>query len=161
MASSNGNGNGTPEPSAVATAAALGGMEGLLGAILAELRSETAEVGVSDAYGREIVLEQHPVAGSKRILAYRTGNGFDNLTVPTTGLLALGANEARLGCTFVNAGAAAVILYLSDHQKTGAPAVWLAANGGSWDGRFGDLPWSGNVFAVAQGAPSTLVGGEI
>jgi hypothetical protein len=153
--------NGLPDPSHVAIAAGLGEQTPYLKAILAELRGDVLEVGVSDAYGRELVLDQFPVSGRKRVLAYRTGNGFDALAVPTTGVLALAANEARLGLAIINSGANAVILYLADRQRAGVPAVWLAASGGSWDGRFGNLMWSGNVFAVAQTAATTLTGGEL
>lgn len=156
------NGNGaTPDPSHVAVAAGLGEQTPILAAILAELRSETAEVAVGDVGGREMVLDKHPVSGCKRIIAYRTGNGTDNKPVPTTGVLLLPANEARMGSTWVNSGTFPVIIYLSDQQRAGVPAVWLGAGGGTWDGRFGDLPWVGNQFAVGQGGTTTLVGGEI
>ena len=45
---------------------------GLLQAILAQLRTEVMEVGVSDAITAEMVLDKHPVSGVKRILARRT-----------------------------------------------------------------------------------------
>ena len=154
-------GNGLPDPSHVAIAAGLGEQTPYLKAILAALRGETVELGVSDAYGRELTLDQFPVAGRKRVLAYRTGNGFAALAVPTAGVLALAANEARLGMLLVNTGSNAVALYLSDLARAGVPVVWLAASGGAWDGRLGSLLWSGNVFAVAQTGASTLAGGEL
>jgi hypothetical protein len=134
---------------------------GLLQAILAQLRTEVMEVGVSDAITAEMVLDKHPVSGVKRILARRTGNGFDSLAVPTGGVLVLPPNEARLGSQWVNSGTFPVIIYLSDRLRPGVPAVWLAAGGGAWDGRIGSLPWCGNLFAVGQGGNSTLVGGEV
>jgi len=154
--------NGSIDPSNVAVASGLGEVTVLLAALLAEARSDTIEVGVSDAYGREIVLDQFPVAGAKRVLAYRTGNGFDAFNAVTSpGSLLLPANEARLGLIVVNTGANAVILYLADQPRKGAVAVWLAAGGGSWDGRLGNVLWSGNVYAVAQTGATTLVGGEL
>lgn len=157
MGSSNGS-----EPSAVAVAAALGGMEGLLSSILAAVRSDQLQIAVLDGSRRELVLEQFPVAGSKRILAYRTGNGTDGATIAATpGQLLVAANEARLGMTWVNSGTNPVILYLSMQAGKGVPCVYLPANGGSWDGRFGNLPWAGHVWAVAQGGTTTLVGGEL
>jgi hypothetical protein len=149
------------DPSGVALATLMSEHTPLLHSILAELRSDTIELGISDSPLREMVLDQFPVAGSKRILALRTGNGFDALAVPTTGVLALGANEARLGLTLTNSGANAIILYLADHRGPGIPAVWLAASGGAWDGRLGNVAWCGNVFAVAQTGASTLAGGEL
>jgi hypothetical protein len=157
--------NGQPprqiDPSGVALATLMAEHTPLLASILAELRGETLEVGVSDAYGRELTLDQFPVVGRKRILAYRTGNGFSALAVPTTGVLALTANEARLGMQLINAGANPILLYLADQPRGGVPAIWLAAGGGAWDGRLGNVGWAGNVFAVAQTAASTLAGGEV
>jgi hypothetical protein len=157
MASGNGH---QVSPSMIAVAAGLGEQTPLLAAILAELRSGALEVGVSDALGREMILNKFPVTGAKRALAYRTGNGFDALNVTTTGVLALPANEARLGLTISNAGANPVILYLADGKRAGVPAIWLGT-GATWDGRVGNVAWAGNVFAVATTATSTLAGGEI
>lgn len=155
-------GNGQQQdPSHIAVAAGLGEQTPLLHAILSTLRGETMEIAVSDAAGREMLLEKFPVTGRKRVLAYRTGNGYDGLTIPTTGVLVVPANEGRLGSQWVNAGANPIILYLSDQKRGGVPAVWLNANGGAWDGRFANLAWAGNIFAVAQTAASTLVGGEL
>jgi hypothetical protein len=144
----------------VAVAAGLGEQTPLLAAILTELRSGTLEVGVSDALGRELLLQQFPVAGAKRALAFRTGNGFASLPVPTTGVLVLPANEARIGCQLTNSGTSAIVLYLSDQARAGAPCVYLAA-GAAWNGQFGNLTWCGNLYAVAQTTASTLVGGEL
>jgi hypothetical protein len=153
--------NGQPiDPSGVALATLMGEHTPLLASILAELRGDTVEIGVSDAYGRELVLDQFPVPGCKRILAYRTGNGFASFSVPTAGALVLAANEARLGIQLTNSGTSAVLLYLSDQPRAGVPVVYLAA-GASWDGRFGNLSWAGNIFAAAVGSSSTLAGGEL
>ena len=133
----------------------------LLRGILTEARADLIEIGVSDAAGRELVLERFPVTGSRRVLVYRTGNGFDTLAVPTAGQLVFPANEGRLGLTLVNSGANPIILYLSDQRRYGVPCVWLAASGGAWDGRLGNLAWAGNVYAVAQIGASSLTGGEL
>lgn len=155
------SGNGTSDPGSVAAAVGLARETMLLASILSELRSGVIEVAVGDMKHREMILDQFPVAGSKRVIAYRTGGGFDFLSVPTAGTLALAANASRLGLTLINSGTSAIVLYLSDALRPGVPAVWLAANGGSWDGRLGNVLWCGNVFAVAQGATSTLSGGEL
>jgi hypothetical protein len=134
----------------------------VLHSILAELRSDITELAVHDGAHQELILEQFPVAGSKRVVARRTGGGFDSLPVPTApGVLVLAGNTARLGCQLVNSGTSPVILYLSDMLRPGVPAIWLGPSGGSWDGRFGNMVWCGNVFAVAQGAATVLVGGEL
>lgn len=154
-------GNGLPDPSHVAIAAGLGEQTPYLRAMLAELRGAVLEIAVHDAAGRELTLDRFPVPGRKRVLAYRTGNGFASLSVPTTGTPVLAANEARLGLRLWNTSANAVLLYLSDQARAGVPCVWLAANSGAWDGLYSQLLWAGNVYAVAQGGVGTLVGGEL
>jgi hypothetical protein len=149
------------DPSGVALATLMSEHTPLLHAILAALRADTVQLGVSNAQGREMVLDQFPVTGSKRVLVYRTGNGTDGLSVSTTGVLVFAANEARLGMTIINSGASAVVLYLSDQPRKGVPCIYLASGGGAWDGRLGNLDWAGDVFAVAQGGSTTLIGGEV
>jgi hypothetical protein len=156
------------DPSGVALATLMAEHTPMLASILAELRSGTVEIGAGDAKFREMVLDQFPVAGCKRILAYRTGNGTDNQPVatatyaaPINGLV-LPANEARLGGTIVNVGTAAVNLYLTDRPVpvVGVPALQLAANA-AWDFRLGTVLWCGNVSAVAASGTSTLTVAEI
>jgi hypothetical protein len=156
-------GNGHPDPAAVAATVETSRHVALLGAILAAVRSEVLEIAVADAQYRDMVLDQFPVAGSKRVIAYRTGSGFDSLPVPTSGTTVVGANAARLGGTIVNSGANAVILYLcpTGRATAGAPAIWLAGNGGSWDFRLGNLTWCGSVTAVAQTGASSLTVAEV
>jgi hypothetical protein len=148
-----------PSPDTVGVAVELARQTALLHALLADERAELVELAVHDGPHPEMVLDQFPVAGSKRIIARRVGNGFASLSVPTSGVLALPANTSRLGVQLSNSGTAAIILYLSDQQRAGIPCVYLAA-GASWDGRFGSVCWSGNVYAVAQTGASTLCGGE-
>lgn len=140
----------------------LGKQTALMHSALAEARTDALELAVGDFQGREMVLDQFPVPGAKRVIVGRTGNGFDSLAVPTTGVLALPPNEGRLGMRLVNSGATnAIILYLADQKRAGIPAVWLAPAGGAWDGRLGNVLWAGNVFAVAQLGASALTGGEV
>lgn len=159
----NGNGTSTVDPAHVAQAMELGEHSKLLRALLAEARTNPIDIAVADSQHREMVLDQFPVTGSKRALVYRTGSGFDGLAVPTTGVLVLGSNVARLGGTIVNLGANAVILYLTSTgvQTAGAPAIWLAATGGSWDFRLGNVLWCGSVSAVAQTAGTTVTVAEV
>jgi hypothetical protein len=161
--------NGQPiDPSGVALATLMGEHTPLLASILSELRASTLEVGVGDQKFRQMVLDQFPVAGCKRIIAYRTGNGTDAQAVatatyaaPINGLV-IPANEARLGGAIVNIGTVAVNLYLTDRPVpvVGVPALQLAA-GGSWDFRLGSLVWCGNVSAVATSTTSTLTVAEV
>jgi hypothetical protein len=152
----------------VTIALELGTQTGLLQALLAAARTENVQVGVSDAQAQEMTLEHFPVAGSRRVLVRRTGNGNDNFPLPTTGALVLPANEARLGCRITNTGANPVLLYLADQARKGAPAIYLGVAtpgnevlGASWDGRLGTIAWAGNVFAVPQGGATTLAIAEL
>lgn len=149
------------ETVAAVTAADTAEQTQYLRAILAELRSDLLQIGVLDGSRREMILDQWPVPGSKRILAYRTGNGTDSVSVTTTGLLIMTANEARIGSSWTNSGSFPALLYLANAQRAGVLTLWLAANGGSWDGRISGLPWAGHVFAVGSGGTTTLVGGEL
>lgn len=156
--------NGKPpviDPSNVAATVELARMVQLLGAVLAELRGEAIQLAVSDAAQQEMTLEHWPVAGLKRVLIRRTGNGTSGVTVTTTGSLLAPPNEGRLGMRWTNTGATnAAVLYLSGAANNGVPCVYLAPNGGTWDGRFGGVTWHGNVFAVAAAATTTILGGE-
>lgn len=155
--------NGHADPAQVAANVEAGRHSALLGAILTALRSESLETAVADFQHRQMVLEGFPVTGSKRVLVYRTGSGNDNLPVPTTGVLVVQSNSGRFGGTIVNSGASTVILYLCSAgvATPGAPAIYLAANGGSWDFRLGNMLWCGSVSAVAQGASSSLTVAEV
>jgi hypothetical protein len=166
------NGNGQAprvDPSGVALATLMAEHTPLLASILSELRSGTIEVGVGDIQFRQMVLDQFPVAGSKRILAYRTGNGSDaapvgtgTATAPINGQI-LPPNEGRLGGQIVNIGTNPVILYLTARPVPlpGIPAIFLAASGGAWNFLLGNLLWCGNVSAVGQGGTSTLTVAEV
>jgi len=165
---SKGNGAALANPAQVTIALELGSQTQILAALLAAARSELLEVGVSDAYGRELTLEHFPVTGSKRVLAHRTGAGNDNLVVPATGVLALVANEARLGCRITNTGANPVILYLADQKRAGAPAIYLGVVtpgndifGATWDGKIGNTIWAGNVWASPTTGTSILLIAEV
>lgn len=141
----------------------------LLEALLAQARSGVLEVAVTDAERRQLVLDQWPVVGAKRIVAYRTGNGSDSVAVATATIstpatqIVLGGNEGRIGGQIVNNGSNAIILYLTDRPVPveGVPAIYLAAAGGSWDFRLGNVLWCGNVSAVAQTSAGTLTIAEI
>lgn len=164
------NGNGTGiDPSGVALATLMAEHTPLLASILAELRSGTLEVGAGDIKFRQMILDQFPVAGCKRLLAYRTGNGTDAAAVatatyaaPINGLV-LPANEARLGGAIVNTGANPVNLYLTDRPVpvVGVPALQIQGTGGSWDFRLGGLLWCGHVSAVAVTGSSSLTVAEV
>jgi len=155
--------NGAAHPEVVAYGVELGKQTELLQALLGKERTDVLEVAVADSLHREMVLERFPVAGAKRVIANRTTTGNDNLLVPTTGVEVVGANSARLGGSIVNSGANNVILYLARGglAAPGAGAIWLVANGGSWDFRLGNLLWCGSVSAVAQVAASSLTVAEV
>ncbi len=156
-------GNGQVHPAVAAYGLELTQQTELLRAILAKERTDIIEVAVGDTSHQEMVLDNFPVAGAKRVLAQRTSTGADAIAVPTTGILVLEANSARLGGQIVNSGTNAVILYLARTglATPGAGAIWLAAGGGAWDFRLGNLLWCGSVSAVAQTGASTLTVAEV
>lgn len=175
MSASNGNGNGTPPglPSGeaqmanVQAATELAEQTAVLHSLLAATRAGVLNVAVADNIQSELTMQEFPVAGCKRVIARRYGNGSDSFAVPTTGIQVLTVNEARLGGTIVNSGGFAVILYLTSQTTSaqalpfkGKPAIWLAASGGSWDFRAGNATWCGAVFGVAQGTATTLTVAE-
>ena len=130
--------------------------------IAEELAAQVQEICVTDNIGDagSSYQKNFPIPGVTRRIVQRTGNGFVNLAIPITGILVLPNNDSRIACSLQNSGSNAVILYLSDQVRPGVPTVYLGAGGGSWDGRFGNKDWNGNVFAVAQTGATTLCGGE-
>lgn len=139
----------------------LGVIRLLLETVLNAERTSVEELSVSDGVRQQSRLDDWPVAGAKRVLVPRVGNGYDAFPAPTGGALLFGANAARLGMSVVNAGTPAVILYLAVGKLPGVPAIWLGGSGGAWDGRLGNALWAGNVFAVGQSSTGTLVAGEV
>lgn len=142
------------------------GAHDMLRKILAQLRTSTPEVAVGDNSQRELVLEQWPVAGSRRVIAYRTGQGTDGLAIATTVTDVMQGNPARMGGAIVNSGANPIILYLAKPGSVGLgggghPSIYLAATGGAWDFRLGNVTWCGHVCAIAQTAASTLTVAEV
>jgi hypothetical protein len=131
----------------------------------ARARPEGLSVGDYD-HQHGLLLHDWPVAGSERVVVRRTGSGFDGLAVPQTAqppVLSriVNASVARLGLQITNIGAFPVVLYLTDRPvpAPGAPAIYLAANGGAnsyWRGLIGQTPWCGNVSAVAIGGASSV-----
>lgn len=151
-----------------AFAASAGNIAAKLTSILAELRTSVEQLAVGNMEQQQLVLEEFPVARSRRVIARRTGNGVDNLAV-TAGFPAthvIESNAARLGGAIVNSGSAAVVLYLAHKgdlltNGEGWPAIWLAAAGGSWDFRLGNVMWCGSVAAAAATGGSVLTVAEV
>jgi hypothetical protein len=161
---------GAPDPTAVANLAHSANHSRALAAILAELRADVMDIAVGDFTGQQLQLSNFPVSGSKRVVVMRTGNGNPSFAVPVTPVLVLPFNEGRLGGVIVNTGATAVTLFLTQNSVdadnplqalAGVPAIWLAASGGSWDFRLGNVMWAGSVTAQASVSPSTLTIAEV
>jgi hypothetical protein len=142
--------------------AELGNHTQLLHAMLEQLRSGVQQIAVGDNEHQELVMSSFPVAGAKRIILRRVGAG-GVIAVPTTGVRIMSGNVARLGGTVVNSGSNPVILYLTKDPAVlqGYPAIWLAASGGAWDLRLGNLLWYGNIVAVAQTGATTVTVAEV
>jgi hypothetical protein len=115
----------------------------------------------------EAIMENWPVPGARRFIIRRTGEG-GTFTVTTTGAALLDANETRVGGSIVNSGTNPVTITLtanligtSGAPLAGSPQIFLAASGGSWDFRLGNVLWCGHVFAQSSGGSSTLVVAEV
>jgi hypothetical protein len=110
-------------------------------------------------------LENWPVPGlTRKVLSNRRVTGTDSFTATAaTPALIVDSLPGRLGGTIVNAGANPAILYLVGPGHitaiaAGNPAIFIAANGGSWDFRLGNVPWSGPVSVIsALGTTLTVV----
>lgn len=120
-------------------------------------QQQLTQICLTDRETPQSRLENFPVPGACRYIVMRAGEGGDYTLTANTPLLILEANESRIGSQFVNVGAAAVKLYLRvDLQSVSGvissaatPIIGLSAGGGAWDGRINEIPWCGNVIAVA------------
>lgn len=119
-------------------------------------RSQLTQLCVTDREPAQLLMDNFPVPGARRLIVRRAGSGGSYTLAANEPTLLVPANENRLGLTIVNAGAHAVTLYgsvdllqpgSSSPLAGGAPQAVLAA-GASWDGRLGSLLWCGNVLAV-------------
>lgn len=113
--------------------------------------------------GLEIVYE-YP--GINRYQLSRSGTPPNNTSIPTTGALIYGHNPNRLGIQIVNYGLYPVLIYLGysgsvSTATAGFGSMWLSADGGAWDGKIGDLLWTGSLYGVGQGGTTTLAGIEV
>lgn len=143
--------------------AELGSQTELLQALLAQERTGILEIAVADNAAQGLTLSKFPVAGAKRVIAHRTGNGTDAFQVPAAplGVRVLGVNEGRLGGAIVNYGSSAALLYLADAPRAGAAAFWMGPAGGFWDFRLGSIVWCGNVSAAGLGGSTVLTVAEV
>lgn len=77
------------------------------------------------------------------------------ITVGSSSAKVLAARPGRMGSSWVNASTAAITLGLGADAVAGS-GIYLAPNGGAWDGMIGPLVWVGSVFAVASGSGNQL-----
>lgn len=119
------------------------------------------DIAVGAGAGVDRVVSNTPGAGYKRFVTRYKPQGLD--AIPLASGVAtdiVGATVARIGGTIVNYGTVPVILYLDTAQHVengvlpvggqGIAALWLSANGGSWDFKLSNSLWAGPVSAVAQ-----------
>lgn len=157
--------NGSPDP----YTPELPGIRLLLEAILTSRRYDIVDLVVGRFAYQEMVLEDVPGPGARRILVDRQGQGQAALAVPSgTVTPVLPVNEARVGGEIVNWGATNVALYLCDAgdiggvgnalspQAANRPALVLNAGGGSWDYRLGNILYGGAVQAAGIAGATTL-----
>lgn len=113
--------------------------------------------------GLEIIYE-YP--GIKRYQLSRSGLSPNNTNIPTTGALVYGHNPNRLGIQIVNYGTYPILLYLGYAGSVGSSpggygSMWISSGGGNWDGKIGDILWTGSVYGVAIGGTTTITGVEV
>lgn len=128
------------------------------------LENTALEVAVGGS-PNEREVHDSPVRGKTRLsISDRrvTGNDGLTLTAAAAALLVVPELPGRLGGSIVNSGANPVTLYLSapGRAQTGVGALWLAANGGSWDFRLGNVLWCGPVSAISA-LGTTLVFAQV
>lgn len=133
-------------------------------ALLEEIRNGQrnlfSTLAVSNKVAGPAILDDFPLNGFKRLLVPREPGGA-TLTVGEAGATVLVHNPSRLGCSIVNSGAKAARLFFAplgnvQAGSAGLGRLWLAGEGGSWDGRISQMPWLGSVSAQAIGGETTL-----
>lgn len=121
--------------------------------LVRDFESQPGQIAISDDEVNGDLDVQFPVPNANRVLLRRTAIS-SGPSITSTSSIILPSNSRRLGLSIVNSGAAAVYLGLGNVAISGQ-GIYLAANGGSWDGRISDLVWMGNVSAICA-TTSTL-----
>ena len=139
----------------------------LLEALLNAQRSGLVNIVTGNFPYREAMLLDSPSTHAKRLLVPRSGAG-GTVALSTSLAAVLAANEGALGRIVVNTGASAAVLYLAlagdlgglgalpGAQAANRPQVWLAASGGTWNGKVGEVTYAGEVNATAATGTTTL-----
>lgn len=87
------------------------------------------------------------------------------VAVGTGSVTLLSANVNRQGSTFVNTGTTGVTLTLGSTAATPVASaktgIWIAPNGGSWDGLIGSVVWTGLVQAISDSGTNTVTVVEV
>lgn len=91
--------------------------------------------------------------GSSTASAIVTQLAGVSVTTSTTAVLASVAT--RKGCQIVNTGTAGVTLTLGA-TAVAKQGIWLAANGGAWDGMIGPCLWTGIVNAISDSGTNVV-----
>lgn len=132
-------------------------LEQVLGLVLEALDTNVERIAVTDISSDPALQKDFPVQGAQRWILHRTPDGQSKAMKEALEDV-LPGNVNRLGGTLVNSGAKPIRLYLATvaTQNKGSAPIWLAAEGGSWDFRVGNLLWSGSICGQAIGGESTL-----
>lgn len=163
-----------PPPSEVTSLAALvsevATTNHLLQRLLTNERADVVHLCVTDHEPAQLLMDNFPVPGARRLIVRRSGAGGTIALTAATPTVILTPNDNRLGGQIVNMGAAVVTLFLSGDLLTpgggvplpsGAAQIGLNAGGGSWDLRLSNLGWAGTVIAVAGGGGSSVTVAEV
>lgn len=127
----------------------LRGSRGRLGRIVRQLAAQPGVLAVSDETAPPGIVADFPVDGAERLIVQRAATQL-SVEASTTLQLALPSNVKRLGLTIVNRGTVGATVCLSDNSGAAGQGIWLAPNGGAWDGRLGNMLWCGNISLIAD-----------
>ena len=84
-----------------------------------------------------------------------------NVEVEKTSTKVVAANENRNGLELVNESTAAIYLSLGTKAAEEKKGIFLAKEGGSWNGQVGPIVWTGEVLAISPSAKSILTVVEV
>lgn len=157
---------GSERSEIAALAAELASTNAFIERLIKEFNSALIEVCVTDREPPELRMRNWPVPGAERLIVHRSGEGGTFTVAQNTPVLLLPSLETRLGISVINSGANPATLFLTnDLVAPGATApfaqgtaqIFLAANGGAWDGKLGNIFWGGSVTAVCTVAGGTTM----
>jgi hypothetical protein len=147
-------------------ASAIATTNALLREYTQEFNAQILELCVTDREPAQLLMRNFPVPCANRLIVRRQGQGGATTLSAGVQTPVLLANENRLGGVISNSGAASAIIFLTQDLlnattgtplTVGTPQIFLAAAGGTWDFRLGNLLWCGTITALSATGTTLLV----